>query len=113
MISQQCCKQSEYCSDTIDITAGTGKIKRIEVSTGRIQTIGGKSSAFPRGGSWNAAGQILYVPDSNSGVHLVESAGGTGRLYWIRYTAKDCFGDSEVGDIDILVPSNQGESTEP
>jgi len=53
----------------------TGKIKRIEVSTGRIQTIGGESSAFPRGGSWNDAGQILYVPDSNSGVYLVEGDG--------------------------------------
>ena len=57
----------------------TVKLKRIEVSTGRIQTIGGKSSAFPRGGSWNAAGQVLYVPDSNSGVHLIEAAGGQGR----------------------------------
>ncbi|HET6277870.1 MAG TPA: DPP IV N-terminal domain-containing protein, partial [Candidatus Polarisedimenticolia bacterium] len=57
----------------------TVKLKRIEVSTGRIQTIGGQSSAFPRGGSWNAAGQVLYVPDSNSGVHLIEAAGGEGR----------------------------------
>jgi hypothetical protein len=57
----------------------TGKIKRIEVSTGRIQTVGGASSAFPRGGSWNAAGQILFVPDSNSGIHLIDPPGGPGR----------------------------------
>jgi len=57
----------------------TAKLKRIEVSTGRVQTIGGESSAFPRGGSWNAAGQVLYVPNSNTGIHLIAAGGGEGR----------------------------------
>ncbi len=58
----------------------SGKIKRIEISTGRVQTMVDKVSAFPRGAAWNANGQILYVPDSNSGVYLADTAGGTERL---------------------------------
>ncbi|MDX1390268.1 MAG: protein kinase, partial [Acidobacteriota bacterium] len=52
------------------------KLRRIEVSTGRIQAIGGEVSTEVRGGSWNAAGQILYSPSANTGIHLVNAAGG-------------------------------------
>jgi len=58
----------------------SGKIKRIELSTGRVQAMVDKMSAYPRGASWNANGQILYVPDSNSGVYLADPAAGTERL---------------------------------
>ncbi len=58
----------------------TRKIKRIEISTGRVQTLVEQGSPYPRGASWNENGQVLYVPDSNSGVYLVDTAGGTERL---------------------------------
>lgn len=58
----------------------SGKIKRIEISTGQVQALVNNGSAFPRGASWNAHGQILYVPDSNSGVYLADPAAGTERL---------------------------------
>ena len=38
---------------------------------------------------------------------------GPGRTYRIGYTATDCFGDAVEGYTDILVPSNQGETTQP
>jgi Tol biopolymer transport system component/tRNA A-37 threonylcarbamoyl transferase component Bud32 len=58
----------------------TGKIKRVEIATGRVQFLGGESSAYPRGGSWSPDGKILYVPNSNSGVYLADTSGGMGRL---------------------------------
>ncbi len=56
------------------------KIQRIEVSTGRVQTLVDKGSTFPRGASWNRNGQILYVLDSNSGISLADPASGAQRL---------------------------------
>ncbi len=56
-----------------------GKLKRIEVASGRVETIGGDGTANPRGGSWNAAGQLIYVPNSNAGIHLIDAAGAAPR----------------------------------
>jgi Tol biopolymer transport system component len=46
------------------------------VATGRVQTIGGLSSAFPRGGSWSKDGKILFAHNSNTGIHVVDVATG-------------------------------------
>jgi Tol biopolymer transport system component/tRNA A-37 threonylcarbamoyl transferase component Bud32 len=54
----------------------TETIKRLEVATGRIQTIGGLSSAFPRGGSWSDNGKVLFAHNSNTGIHLLDVATG-------------------------------------
>jgi Tol biopolymer transport system component len=56
-----------------------GRLKRIEVATGRVQTIGGEGSSSPRGGSWHASGQIVYAPNSNAGIHVIDAAGGEAR----------------------------------
>jgi Tol biopolymer transport system component/tRNA A-37 threonylcarbamoyl transferase component Bud32 len=53
------------------------KLNRVEVATGRVQTV--TESSFARGGSWSADGMILFVPTSNSGVRVVEASGGTAR----------------------------------
>jgi Tol biopolymer transport system component len=57
-----------------------GRLKRIEVATGRVQPIGGEGSSYPRGGSWNREGKILYSPDSNSGIHLIDADGGEAQI---------------------------------
>jgi hypothetical protein len=54
-----------------------GRLKRIEVATGRVQPIGGEGSSYPRGGSWGPDGKILYAPDSNSGIHLIDADHGS------------------------------------
>ena len=51
-----------------------GQLKRIEISTERVQTI--TESGGSRGGSWNSEGKILFVPNANTGVHLVHEGGG-------------------------------------
>jgi tRNA A-37 threonylcarbamoyl transferase component Bud32 len=56
-----------------------GKLRRIEVASGRIQSIGGEGSSFPRGGSWNEEGQIVFAPNSNTGIHLIDAMGGTAK----------------------------------
>ncbi len=57
-----------------------GKLRRVEIATGRSQSIGGEGSSYPRGGSWNARGQIIYSPNSNAGIHLIDAAGGEPRI---------------------------------
>jgi Tol biopolymer transport system component len=54
-----------------------GKLKRIEVATGRVQTI--TDSIYARGGSWNSQGEIIFVPNSNTGVFVTEASGGSVR----------------------------------
>jgi len=56
-----------------------GKLRRIEIASGRVQSIGGEGSSFPRGGAWNADGQIVFSPNSNTGIHLIDAAGGTAK----------------------------------
>ncbi len=56
-----------------------GQLRRIEVSTGRSQAIGGDGAHTPRGGSWNSGGKIIYAPNSNSGIHVIDAAGNQPR----------------------------------
>ena len=56
-----------------------GRLKRVEVASGRIQPIGGEGAVTPRGASWGAHGQILFTPNSNTGVWIIDAAGGTAR----------------------------------
>ena len=51
-----------------------GEIKRVEVATGRVQTV--TDADIGRGGSWNRAGKIVFAPNSNSGIYMVDAAGG-------------------------------------
>jgi len=55
------------------------RLRRIEVATGRVQPMGGESSVYPRGGSWGTNGKLLYVPHSNTGIHVVDVEGGESR----------------------------------
>jgi Tol biopolymer transport system component len=56
-----------------------GLLKRIEVASGRIQTIGGERTISVRGANWGANDDILFVPNSNTGVWIVDAAGGETR----------------------------------
>jgi len=54
-----------------------GKLKRVEVSGGPVQTVCDAPSG--RGGTWNKDGVIVFTPDARSGVGLyrVSALGGT------------------------------------
>jgi Tol biopolymer transport system component len=56
-----------------------GRLKRMELASGRIQPIGGEAAEFPRGASWGPDDQILFAPNSNTGIWIVDAAGGTPR----------------------------------
>ncbi len=56
-----------------------GRLKRMELASGRIQPIGGEAAQFPRGASWGANGQVIFAPNSNTGIWIVDAAGGTPR----------------------------------
>jgi Tol biopolymer transport system component len=56
-----------------------GRLKRVEIATGRVQPIGGSEITYPRGGSWSRDGKIVYSPSSNAGIHVIDAAGGTTR----------------------------------
>ncbi len=56
-----------------------GRLKRLEVASGRIQPIGGEAATFPRGASWGPKDQILFAPNSNTGIWIIDAAGGTAR----------------------------------
>ena len=53
-----------------------GRLMRMELATGKLLTIASTGGLEGRGGSWNQHGKILFVPNSNSGVKLVDEAGG-------------------------------------
>ena len=53
-----------------------GKLKRIDVSSGRSAQIVA-DAPFGRGGAWNRDGVILFSPDAWSGLYRVPSSGGT------------------------------------
>ncbi len=56
-----------------------GRLRRIEIATGRIQTIGGERAFLARGASWTPNDQILFAPNSNSGIWVVDAGGGSAR----------------------------------
>lgn len=51
------------------------KLKKIEVSTGAIQTLCDAPAA--RGGAWSQAGTIVFAPDYQTGLYQVSASGGT------------------------------------
>jgi Tol biopolymer transport system component len=53
-----------------------GKLKTIDVASGTSAQVLA-DAPFGRGGSWNAAGVILFTPDAWSGLYRVPSSGGT------------------------------------
>jgi Tol biopolymer transport system component len=56
-----------------------GRLRRIEVATGRSQMIGGERAFLARGASWTSNDQILFAPNSNTGIWIVDAAGGDAR----------------------------------
>ncbi len=56
-----------------------GWVKRIEIGTGRTQPVTNAGSFYPRGASWNGDGKIIFAPDSNTGIHIVDATGGEPR----------------------------------
>ena len=53
-----------------------GQLRRVEVATGRVQPVGGEGSSYSRGGSWGTGGRIVFAPNANAGIHLIDAAGG-------------------------------------
>ena len=51
-----------------------GRVRRVEAATGRVQSVA--DAPYVRGGSWSVHGKILYAPAYNTGIHLVDAAGG-------------------------------------
>ena len=51
----------------------SGKLKRIDVEGGSPQIL--SDAPLPRGGSWNAAGTIIYAPSSGP-LYLIAASGG-------------------------------------
>lgn len=51
-----------------------GKLKRIELSGGTVQTLCG--AAIPRGGSWSSSGVIVFGPSPNEPLYQVPATGG-------------------------------------
>jgi eukaryotic-like serine/threonine-protein kinase len=60
-------------SRSIGFFAG-GKLKRIDVSGGSVQTLADATS--PSGGAWSREGTILFAPNSNGPLYRVPSVGG-------------------------------------
>ena len=56
-----------------------GRLRRVEVSTGRSQSIGPEKAFFARGASWTSKGQILFSPNTNSGIWAIDADGGVAR----------------------------------
>ena len=51
-----------------------GKLKKIDAGGGPSTTLA--DAAIPRGGTWNAQGTILFVPDPPEPIYMVPAAGG-------------------------------------
>jgi Tol biopolymer transport system component len=56
-----------------------GRLRRIEIDTGRAQTITDKRAFYPRGACWTTSDQILFSHNSNTGIWTVEASGGEAR----------------------------------
>jgi serine/threonine protein kinase len=53
-------------------------LKRVDIDGGQPQTL--VSVVTPAGGSWNAGGTIIYVPNNSGGVFAIPANGGESRL---------------------------------
>ena len=56
-----------------------GRLRRMEISSGRTQTVGGDGAIFARGADWTDDGHILFAPNSNTGIWIVSADGGEPR----------------------------------
>jgi serine/threonine protein kinase len=56
-----------------------GRLRRIEIDTGRSQTITDKRAFYPRGASWTTSDKILFSHNSNTGIWVVDANGGEAR----------------------------------
>ena len=57
------------------ITGGQGKLKRIDLSSGKVSTIA--DTRLAAAGTWNGQGVILFTPSGTSAVHQVSDSGGS------------------------------------
>ena len=57
------------------ITAGQGKLKRIDLSSGQVRTLADTRLAAT--GTWNRHGDILFTPSGTSSLHRVSDTGGS------------------------------------
>jgi Tol biopolymer transport system component len=55
--------------------AANGRLHKLHVETMSAQAIGESSQLFSRGGSWSIHDQILFAPNANSGLLLIDSDG--------------------------------------
>ena len=53
-----------------------GRLKKIELSTGTVQTLAIESVPDPRGATWSQAGVILYSPNTVSPLYRIPASGG-------------------------------------
>jgi Tol biopolymer transport system component len=53
-----------------------GKLKKIEVTGGTVQTLCNACAGVPRGGTWNRDGVIVFEPTPNEALYQVSVAGG-------------------------------------
>ncbi len=62
--------------NSIGFFAG-GKLKRVDLSTGTIQTLASVSAGNSRGGTWGPDGTIVYSPDIATPLMKISASGGT------------------------------------
>jgi serine/threonine protein kinase len=53
-----------------------GKLKKIEISSGTVQTLSGGGSPVPRGATWSQNGVIVFGPTPNERLYQLPVAGG-------------------------------------
>lgn len=58
----------------------SGQLRSREIATGRTQTLGGERAFIPRGATWMPDGSILFVPNSNTGIWILEPSGESRQL---------------------------------
>jgi eukaryotic-like serine/threonine-protein kinase len=55
----------------------SGKLKRVDLSSGSVEALCDVSAGGARGGSWGSRGTILFAPDITKPLMKIASAGGT------------------------------------
>ena len=63
----------------IGFVAG-GKLKTVPVAGGPVRVL---ADAYPRGGTWNPEGTLVFTPNRNGGLARISSAGGTATVVTI------------------------------
>ena len=57
-----------------------GKLKTVPVAGGPVRVL---ADAYPRGGTWNPEGTLVFTPNLNGGLARISSAGGTATVVTI------------------------------